>query len=136
VNYQSQEGEGSVVQGKNSLAELAENSGGRFVRSTNNLEAGLEEVLAASRDFYVLAFAPANAERGKPRKISIKVKTPGLKVSHRSSYTLPDLKKPDPSRSAMEAAEIIAKGVSGGGIRMKAYALPYRARDGRSRCRW
>jgi len=131
VNLQSQEGEGSSVQGKNTLAELAENSGGHFVRSANNIEAGLGEVLAANRDFYVLAFAPVTTERGKPRKLSIKVKTPGLKVSHRSSYTLPDLKKADASRSVMEGAEIIAKGVSGGTIHMKAYALPYRAKDGR-----
>jgi VWFA-related protein len=132
VNLQSQEGEGTPVQGKNTLAELAENSGGRFVRSANNIEAGLGEILAANRDFYVLAFAPAGGERGKPRKLQIKVKTPGLKVSYRSSYTLPDLKKADTSRSTMEAAEIIAKGVSGGSIRMKAYALPYRAKDGKA----
>jgi VWFA-related protein len=132
VNLQSQEGEGVAVQGKSTLAELSENSGGRFVRSANNIEAGLAEVLAANRDFYVLAFAPAVAEPGKPRKLSIKVKTPGLKVSHRSSYTLPDLKKPDAARTAMEGAEIIAKGVSGGTIKMKAYALPYRAKDGKA----
>lgn len=130
VNLQSQEGEGTPVQGRSSLAELADNSGGRFVRSANNIEAGLGEVLAANRDFYVLAFAPAGTDRGKPRKLSIKVKTPGLKVSHRATYTLPDTKKPDPGRSAMEAAEIIAKGVTGGSIRVRAYALPYRARDG------
>lgn len=132
VNLQSQEGEGTPVQGKNSLAELSENSGGRFVRSANNIESGLGEVLAASRDFYVLAFAPAGTDRGKPRKLSIKVKTPGLKVSHRATYTLPDLKKPDPSRQALEAAEIIAKGVNGGSIAMRAFALPYRARDGKT----
>ena len=132
INLQSQEGEGTPVQGRSSLAELAENSGGRFVRSANNIEAGLGEVLAANRDFYVLAFAPAGTDRGKPRKLSIKVKAPGLKVSHRATYTLPDLKKPDAGRSAMEAAEIIAKGVSGGSIRMRAYALPYRSRDGKT----
>lgn len=132
VNLQSQEGEGTPVQGKSSLAELSENSGGRFVRSANNIEAGLGEVLAANRDFYVLAFAPATTERGKPRKLSVKLRRPGLKVSHRSSYILPDLKKPDTARSAMEAAEIIAKGVTGGGIRMSAFALPYRARDGKA----
>ncbi|MBX7184267.1 MAG: VWA domain-containing protein [Vicinamibacteria bacterium] len=130
VNLQSQEGEETPVQGKNSLADLAQGSGGRFVRSANNIEAGLGEVLAANRDFYVLAFAPSGTDRGKPRKLSIKVKPSGLKVSHRATYTLPDPKKPDAGRAAMEAAEIIAKGVTGGSIRLRAYALPYRTRDG------
>jgi hypothetical protein len=53
-------------------------------------------------------------------------------VSHRATYTLPDLKKPDPGRSALEAAEIIAKGVTGGSIKMTAFALPYRAKDGKA----
>jgi hypothetical protein len=121
-----------VVQGKNTLAELAQNSGGHFVRSANNIETGLNELLAVNQNFYVLAFSPQATERGKPRKLSIKVKRPGLSVSHRATYTLPDPKKPDLGRAASESAEIIAKGVTGGSIHLSAYALPYRAKDGGS----
>jgi len=58
------------------------------------------------------------------------VKRPGLSVSHRGAYTLPDPKKPDLGRVVSESAEIIAKGVTGGSIHLSAYALPYRAKDG------
>ena len=129
VNFESQEGEGMSSQvSKNTLAEFAENSGGRFIRAANNIEAGLNEVMAANRSFYVLAFTPASAERGKPRKLSVKVKRPGASVWHRATYTLPDPKKADPGRAMTESAEIIAKGVTGGNIKVSAYALPYLAK--------
>ena len=87
-------------------------------------------MLALNQHFYVLAFSPQSADRGKSRKLSIKVKRPGLSLSYRASYTLPDPKKLDPARTAAESSEIIAKGISGGPIRLTAYALPYRAKDG------
>ncbi|MEO5761818.1 MAG: VWA domain-containing protein [Vicinamibacteria bacterium] len=131
LNLQSQEGDEAPVQGKNSLAEIASNSGGRFIRSANNIESALGEILAATRDFYILAFAPSPTDKGKPRKLTVKVKRPGVSVSHRASYSLPDPKKPEPARAAIESAELIAKGITGGSIKVKAYALPYRAQDGK-----
>jgi len=55
------------------------------------------------------------------------VKRPGLRVNHRPAYLVPDPRKPDISRQALQASEIIAKGMSGGSILLSAYALPYRS---------
>ena len=78
--------------GRGTLSELAGRSGGRFVRESNDLAGALREVLDASRYYYVLAFEPAdaNTKPGELRKLKIKAKRPGLTVSHRAGYTVPD----------------------------------------------
>jgi|KBSSwiStaDraftv2_1062776.scaffolds.fasta_scaffold08883_3 VWFA-related protein len=120
--------------GQGSLAELAGRSGGRFVRDSNDLAAALREVLDASRYYYVLAFEPLEAKQkaGELRKLKIKVKRAGLAVSHRAGYTLPDAKAVAAPTAQMQAAEVIAKGLSGGALRLRAIAVPYRNPQGQS----
>jgi VWFA-related protein len=110
-----------------SLATFAASTGGRYIRGANNLGAALKEVADSTRDYYVLAFAPNEDTPGKLRKLKIKVKRPGLRVSHRPAYLVPDPKKPDTARQGLQASEIIAKGISGGSLKVSAYALPYRS---------
>jgi VWFA-related protein len=110
-----------------SLATFAASTGGRYIRGANNLGAALKEVADSTRDYYVLAFAPNEDTPGKLRKLKIKVKRPGLRVSHRPAYLIPDPKKPDTARQGLQASEIIAKGISGGSLKVSAYALPYRS---------
>jgi hypothetical protein len=80
----------------------------------------------ASRHFYVLGFAPL--DEGKPgrfRKLSVKVKRAGLRTSHRVGYLVPDPKAaPDASAARFQAAEAIAKGLSGGAFGLEALAVP------------
>jgi VWFA-related protein len=115
--------------GKDSLAQIAEGSGGRFISDTNNLTEALQEVLDASRYYYVLAFEPVASKKkpGELRKLKIKVTRDGLDVSHRNGYTLPDVKTAAaaPVRQ-LQAAEVIAKGLSGGSIGIEALPVPYR----------
>jgi VWFA-related protein len=110
-----------------SLATFAAGTGGRYIRGANNLGAALKEIADSTRDYYVLAFAPNEDTPGKLRKLKIKVKRPGLRVSHRPAYLMPDPKKPDTARQGLQASEIIAKGISGGSLKVSAYALPYRS---------
>ena len=110
-----------------SLAAFAANTGGRFMRGVSNIEKALADIARTTRDYYVLAFAPTSSEVGKLRKLKVKVKRPGLNVTHRPVYLVPDPGKPDPTRQAAQAAEIIAKGLSGGSMLLSAYALPYRS---------
>lgn len=125
---------GSVPRGsgRGTLAEFAGRSGGRFVREGNDIAAGLREVMDASRYYYVLAFEPADTKKkaGELRKLKVKVKRPGLQVSHRAGYTLPDLKAVPASTAQLQAAEAIAKGLSGGALRLSAVAVPYRSPQG------
>ena len=110
-----------------SLATFAASTGGRYIRGANNLGASLKEIADSTKDYYVLAFAPTGETPGKLRKLKIKVKREGLKVSHRPAYLIPDPKKPDAARQGLQASEIIAKGITGGSLRISAYALPYRS---------
>jgi VWFA-related protein len=123
----------TAASGRGTLAELAGRSGGRFIRETNDIAAGLREVLDASRHYYVLAFEPADVKKkaGELRRLKIKVKRPGLQVSHRAGYTLPDAKAIPVPTVQMQAAETIAKGISGGALRMRVVAVPYRSPEGK-----
>jgi VWFA-related protein len=118
--------------GRGTLAEFAGRSGGRFVREGNDIATGLREVMDASRYYYVLAFEPTDAKKkpGELRKLKVKVKRPGLEISHRAGYTLPDLKAVSAPTAQLQAADMIAKGISGGALRLRAVAVPYRSAQG------
>jgi hypothetical protein len=97
------------------------------MKGVSNIEKALDDIANSTKDYYVLAFAPTSSEVGKLRKVKVKVKRSGLNVTHRPAYLVPDPKKPDLGRQALQAAEIMAKGLSGGSILLSAYALPYRS---------
>jgi VWFA-related protein len=121
--------------GRESLADLALNTGGYFVQNANDLVGGLHELLDATRHYYVVAFEPYDGPEGKksePRKLEVEVRGRDLDVSHRKSYVLPDSEKvADALSSQLQAAETIAKGLTGGPIALRAVAVPYRAEDER-----
>ena len=127
MNLSSQENVGSTTSTVDSLATFAANTGGRFMKGVTDVGSALSDIAAATKDYYVIAFQPTAPEVGKLRKLKIKVKRPGLRVNHRPAYLVPDPKKPDASRQALQASEMIAKGLSGGPILLAAYALPYRS---------
>jgi hypothetical protein len=54
-----------IGRGRDTLAQLAANTGGRFVGDSNDLQGGLVGLLEASRCYYVLAFEPLDP-KGKP----------------------------------------------------------------------
>jgi VWFA-related protein len=124
----SQEGSAfSPVSGLDSLAAFASNTGGRFVKGVTDVGSALTDIADATKAYYVIAFSPTSSDVGKLRKLKIKVKKQGLRVNHRPVYLIPDPSKPDPARQALQASEIIAKGLSGGPIVLSAYTLPYRS---------
>jgi VWFA-related protein len=116
-------------QGRDTLAQFAENTGGRFVKDANDLSAGLHEILDASSHYYVLAFEPVDAAKNPDRfrKLKVRVKRDGLAVSYRRGYVIPDPKRDTVAATGqLQAAEAIAKGLSGGPIALRAVAVPYR----------
>ena len=46
----------------NSLAEIAEATGGLFIHNTNDLLAGMRRVFADGRDFYILSYVSKNSD--------------------------------------------------------------------------
>lgn len=121
-----------VGEGRESLSLIAADTGGRFYKNANDLARPFDEILDASRRYYVLAFeAESPKGAGRFHKLKVKVATGGYKVSHRVGYTE---SSPDaaPALRRIEAAEAIAKGASGGPIEIEALALPYRNAEGRT----
>ena len=56
----------------------------------------------------------------------------GLSVAHRRGYALSDPKREtSPASAALQAADTIAKGLTGGAIALRAVAVPYRNAKGR-----
>jgi hypothetical protein len=121
-----------IGRGRDSLASLASGSGGLFLKEVNDVGGALRDVMDASRYFYVLGFAPP--EEGKPgrfRKLSVKVRRGGAKVSHRVGYVVPDPKAAtDASVARLTAGDAIAKGLSGGAFALEALAVPGATRTG------
>jgi VWFA-related protein len=118
----------STGRGRDTLAHLASGSGGMFLKEVNDVAGALRDVTDASRYFYVLGFAPVReGKAGRFRKLSVKVKRPGLKASHRVGYVVPDPNAPEPTTMArLSAGEAIAKGLSGGAFGLQALAYPMR----------
>lgn len=125
-------GTGGAGRGSESLAQLALNSGGRFIKSTNDAASALREILDASRYYYVLAFEPREGGKkpGQLRRLKIKATGDGLKVSHRAAYTLAPAGAREASSARLATADAVVKGLEGGAFELNAVALPYRSAAG------
>jgi hypothetical protein len=71
---------------------LAADTGGFLVENSNNLRAGLREMLKDTETYYVLAYEPTNTKRdGGFRRIEVRLPgVPGARARTRSGYFAPD----------------------------------------------
>jgi hypothetical protein len=118
--------------GRETLAQIASAGGGQLIQNTNDLAAGLGEILDSTRRFYALAFEPApGGKPGRYRKLEVKVRRSGAKVSHRKGYVVPDpAVEQHPLTRQLRAAEAVVKGMTGGTLPFEVAALPYRDSSG------
>ena len=84
---------------------LAVDTGGLMIRNENNFTKAFQEIADDTSSYYVLGYAPANTDfNGKFRRITVRVKRPGLGVRARKGYlATPDLAAaaaPAPSEEA------------------------------------
>ena len=70
------------------LAFIANETGGRFYRSSNSLDAPIEQAMQQERGFYLLAYEPdGDSFKGKNfNSIEVKVTRPELKVASRAGF--------------------------------------------------
>jgi VWFA-related protein len=116
-----------------SLARIARLSGGVFFKNTNDAGEIFDDILEMSRHYYLLAFEPA-AEKGPGEfhKLKVRLRAKGTRVSHRSGYfERAAYTDRSPLQRQFEASELVAKGITGGALGMKAMAIPYRDASGR-----
>jgi VWFA-related protein len=72
---------------QNTLAELAENTGGFLIANTNDLRTGMRRVASEVSSYYALSYLPSNPSLdGKFRKLTVKVRRPGIKLQTRHGY--------------------------------------------------
>ena len=118
--------------GRESLSQIAGLTGGRLIKDSNDVAGALGQVMEASRRYYVLALEPVAKGPGKFHRLKVKVKGRGLEVSHRTGYLEPSAAAvaADAGTRRLQAAEAIAKGLTGGEIDIQLVAVPYRDAQG------
>ncbi|MDT4953230.1 MAG: hypothetical protein QOJ02_1368 [Acidobacteriota bacterium] len=87
-----QERRDDFFESQNGLNYLAQQTGGFFVRNTNDLGTGIKRVLDDQKGYYLIGYRPDESTfdkvtgRRKFHKFSIKLKRPGLNVRTRSGF--------------------------------------------------
>lgn len=109
------------------LKTIAEATGGRAVVGTNDARRGIDRMLAENRSYYLIGFPPSESDRkGRPRRIEVKVKHPGLTALARSTYY--DSVEPV-GRGQTDELAVLEDALSGvlpkPDIRMNAAAVPF-----------
>ena len=84
------EGNGVPLTPSETLWDLALSTGGQIVANTNDLVGSVRKIADDLSAFYLLGYYSSNsATDGKFRRIEVKVKQPGIKVSARRGYLAP-----------------------------------------------
>ena len=69
------------------LTTLAKDTGGEAFFDTNDFGEAFEQVQQDTSAYYVLGYSSSNAvQDGRFRRISVRLKTPGLRIEHRAGY--------------------------------------------------
>ena len=68
------------------LRILADETDGRAILNTNDLDGGLKQIVRDSSAYYLLGYTSAVTTDGKFHKINVRVKRPGLQVRARPGY--------------------------------------------------
>lgn len=120
--------------GRGTLIALSSNTGGRAIRPRGDFARAFGEVDQTSRHSYVIAFAAPEPDNGKSRfrKLKVRVRRPDLSVSHRAEYSIPPPPSAVGSGAGLQATEAIAKGLTGGALRLHLSTLPHRDPEGKT----
>ncbi|GIU79474.1 MAG: hypothetical protein KatS3mg005_2712 [Bryobacteraceae bacterium] len=97
------------------LALLAEATGGRAMENTNDLNWAVDRILEDQDGYYLITCRPPLESRrdhasGAFRRIEVRVKRPGLRVRSRAGFLEPELENtPAPPRPALELLRAAAQ---------------------------
>jgi VWFA-related protein len=97
------------VGGREALNYLAEETGGRFFKDTNDLAPVLQQMLEMTSRYYVLGFQPREAKGpGTFHKVRVKVLRKDARVSHRPGYyEHAPAQRSAPLQRQFEAAQLV-----------------------------
>ncbi len=103
---------------------LAQETGGLFVRNTNDLGAGVQRALDDQQGYYLLGYTPESgtfATGARPRfhRLAVRMKRPGLRVrSRRGFFGVPDRVAASPTPANRMVAAVTSP-FAGGDIRLR-----------------
>ena len=119
---------GAFFESQNGLNFMAENTGGRFIHSKNDLTQALGQVLADQRGYYLIGYRPTEATfKGKQfHKIEVRVRRPNLTVRSRSGFFSQPDSEASPARPTSGDRQLyaaLASPVGGADVRMQLSAF-------------
>jgi VWFA-related protein len=123
----------AIESGSLNLRALSDSTGGFATTDTNQLDAGFERIRQENSRYYVLGYYPSEAGRvGAFRKISVRVRRPGLRAIARNGYRVPPKAAASTSRNEKEnavtdaLADAMDSLVPVSGLRLSATATAFR----------
>ena len=116
------------------LRMVAEDTGGRAVVNTNDLERHYDAIVRDTSTYYLLGYAPAVAHRdGKFHRIEVRTR-PGLSVRARPGYFAPGVNTSPaaptrPEAVATRAVEALRTPIAQTGLDISLFSAPFRVSD-------
>ena len=103
----------SGASGGETLFEMANGTGGDVIRNANEFSGQIQDVVARTRLFYVLAFSTqAGGKPGAFHPLKVKVNVPGVKALARSGYyEQPPLQRLSPIERVLASGDLITGGL-------------------------
>ena len=125
----------NTVNGQEALFYFSDQTGGEFLKNSNDLSSSFDKLLERTGLIYILAFQPVRVpENGKFHPIKVKVKNSSYRVSHRTGYYEPKSQKTlSPIEKTLAQSEAITAALPKTDIPTWVLAAPLPARDGLSR---
>lgn len=118
---------------------LAETTGGFAFHNQNNFTQAFQQLVRENSSYYVLGYYSTDDRRnGRFRRLTVRVKRPGLQVRARTGYLAPrgrptETKAPDkPSPVSAATATALASAVPARGLPMRLSAAPFKGTDGQA----
>lgn len=81
------QGMGSPNEYRESLQQVAEETGGISFSNSQNFKEGFKEILKDFEHQYILCYSPPADRKPGYRKIKVVSKKPGVKLRHRQGYS-------------------------------------------------
>jgi VWFA-related protein len=94
------------------LRVLSDATGGVTVVNRNDINDGVEKVVARSRGYYVLAYSPSQPFDNKFHKLEVKVKRDGLRIYKHAGYLAREERRVEPKTKEEEIAAAVRSPLS------------------------
>jgi VWFA-related protein len=115
---------------QDSLRVLADETGGFAAVNSNDFAKAFDRVVRENSTYYVLGYYPTNDKRdGRFRKVSVRVKRPGLEVRARRGYAAPKGRPPattPPKDGSVELREALNSPIPVSGLSLRAFAAAFK----------